>query len=160
HAHTLTQPGTFLITAPEHNTPHRARAYLITDHQVTDHVTTHRPATAPHPAQDPSGGPQTAESGPVGVSDPDTPETALWAALRRAGPDGAPIAELMSACGRGRSWVYYRLRDHARSGRAVRTGRGAWRAVTPPPGGSADRRPPPRPATPRRRQRRRRQPPA
>jgi S-DNA-T family DNA segregation ATPase FtsK/SpoIIIE len=46
HANTLTQPGTFLISAPEHTTPDRARAYLITDQQVTNHAAAsarHRP---------------------------------------------------------------------------------------------------------------------
>ena len=42
----------------------------------------------------------------------------------RAGPDGAPITDLMAACGMGRSWVYYRLREHAQAGRAVQTTRG------------------------------------
>ncbi|MCA1706850.1 MAG: cell division protein FtsK, partial [Actinobacteria bacterium] len=40
-AHALTQPGAFLLSAPEHTTPHRARGYLITDHHVTQAVTTH-----------------------------------------------------------------------------------------------------------------------
>jgi hypothetical protein len=31
----------------------------------------------------------------------------------------------------GRSWVYSRLREHARAGRAVQTAPGAWRAITP-----------------------------
>jgi S-DNA-T family DNA segregation ATPase FtsK/SpoIIIE len=44
-AHTLTQPGTFLLSDPEHTTPQRARAYLITDDQVTSHARRHaRPA--------------------------------------------------------------------------------------------------------------------
>jgi FtsK/SpoIIIE family len=34
HAHTLNAPGKFLISAPEHATPRRARAYLITDDDV------------------------------------------------------------------------------------------------------------------------------
>ncbi len=38
HAHTLTQPGTFLISAREHTTPHRARGYLITDQDVPRHA--------------------------------------------------------------------------------------------------------------------------
>ncbi len=152
-AHGLTQPGAFLISAPEHTTPQRARGYLITDQHVTHHATTRahtdRPDQTPHDTPE---RPETADHTPSGTEGPDTPETALWAALRRAGPDGAAIADLMTACGRGRSWVYYRLREHARAGRAVRTARGAWRALTPD--GPADRRPPPRPATPRRRQRR------
>ena len=36
HAHTLNAPGKFLISAPEHATPKRARAYLLTDQAVTD----------------------------------------------------------------------------------------------------------------------------
>ena len=37
HAHTLNAPGKFLISAPEHDTPRRARAYLVTDDDVTGH---------------------------------------------------------------------------------------------------------------------------
>ena len=36
HAHTLNAPGKFLISAPEHGTPRRARAYLLTDDVVAD----------------------------------------------------------------------------------------------------------------------------
>jgi S-DNA-T family DNA segregation ATPase FtsK/SpoIIIE len=36
HAHTLNAPGKFLIAAAEHDTPRRARAYLITDQAVAD----------------------------------------------------------------------------------------------------------------------------
>src|SRR5439155_3908045 len=34
HAHTLNAPGKFLIAAAEHDTPRRARAYLVTDDAV------------------------------------------------------------------------------------------------------------------------------
>ena len=34
NAHTLNAPGKFLISAPEHDTPRRARAYLLTDETV------------------------------------------------------------------------------------------------------------------------------
>jgi S-DNA-T family DNA segregation ATPase FtsK/SpoIIIE len=34
HAHTLNAPGKFLVSAPEHTTPKRARAYLLTDDDV------------------------------------------------------------------------------------------------------------------------------
>ena len=47
HAHTLNAPGKFLISAPEHDTPRRARAYLVTDQAVADtasHTPTYRPA--------------------------------------------------------------------------------------------------------------------
>ena len=36
HADTLNAPGKFLINAPEHDTPRRARADLLTDEVVTD----------------------------------------------------------------------------------------------------------------------------
>jgi S-DNA-T family DNA segregation ATPase FtsK/SpoIIIE len=35
HAHTLNAPGKFLVSAPEHAAPQRARAYLLTDETVT-----------------------------------------------------------------------------------------------------------------------------
>ena len=35
HAHTLNAPGKFLVSAPEHATPRRARAYLVTDDDVS-----------------------------------------------------------------------------------------------------------------------------
>ena len=35
HAHMLNAPGKFLISAPEHDTPRRARAYLLTDNMVS-----------------------------------------------------------------------------------------------------------------------------
>jgi S-DNA-T family DNA segregation ATPase FtsK/SpoIIIE len=34
HAHTLNAPGKFLINVAEHDTPKRARAYLVTDRAV------------------------------------------------------------------------------------------------------------------------------
>src|SRR6266567_1837983 len=47
HAHTLNAPGKFLISAPEHDTPRRARAYLVTDDAVSATASKHadlRPA--------------------------------------------------------------------------------------------------------------------
>ena len=35
HAHKLNAPGKFLLWSPEHDTPRRARAYLLTDADVT-----------------------------------------------------------------------------------------------------------------------------
>ena len=46
HAHTLNAPGKFLVSAPEHATPKRARAYLVTDDDVARtvaHYGPHRP---------------------------------------------------------------------------------------------------------------------
>ncbi|MGH3802354.1 MAG: FtsK/SpoIIIE domain-containing protein, partial [Pseudonocardiaceae bacterium] len=61
HAHTLTQPGAFLLSAPEHTTPHRARGYLITDQQVTRHVAAHTEDHPGHTPHEPSEGSETAD---------------------------------------------------------------------------------------------------
>ena len=45
-AHNLNAPGKFLISAPGHDTPKRARAYLLTDQVVTEtaaHYASNRP---------------------------------------------------------------------------------------------------------------------
>jgi S-DNA-T family DNA segregation ATPase FtsK/SpoIIIE len=172
HAHLLAQPGTFLISAPEHAVPERARAYLITDGQVTAHAARHaggRPVIGTVPPDVPPAAPQWPQT--AGRPDPGSdgqdagpgaagaPEGALWDALRQAPPEGVPLWVLMSACGMSRSWVYYRLREHASAGRAVQVTRGCWRAITPPPDRPGDGRPPPRPVTPRRTGRRRRRTP-
>ena len=44
HAHKLNAPGKFLIWSPEHDTPRRARAYLITDDDAQQAVARHAPA--------------------------------------------------------------------------------------------------------------------
>jgi hypothetical protein len=44
NAHTLNVPGKLLVSAPEHDTPRRARAYLITDDDVRDTVARCTPA--------------------------------------------------------------------------------------------------------------------
>jgi hypothetical protein len=62
---------------------------------------------------------------------PVIPETVLWAALRDAGPEGVTVAELVTATGKGRTWVYDRLREWAAAGRVIQTIRGYWRAAGP-----------------------------
>lgn len=57
------------------------------------------------------------------------PEDALWAALAAAGPEGIPVTDLVRAAGKGRTWVYDRLRQWAGAGRVVQTVRGHWRAA-------------------------------
>jgi FtsK/SpoIIIE family len=47
HAHKLNAPGKFLLSSPEHDTPRRARAYLVTDDDVKEAVARHA-STRPH----------------------------------------------------------------------------------------------------------------
>ena len=147
HAHALTQPGAFLISAPEHTLPERARGYLITDDQITRHASRHAgrwpgpdapgpghaPGT-PGSAQPPQAPAPRVDEREAGNGTAGRPESALWAALCQAPAEGFPVWVLMSACGMGRSWVYYRLQELAAAGRAVQAGHGSWRAVTPADG--------------------------
>ena len=69
HAHQLTQPGEFLISDPEHTTPERNRAYLLTDERI-----------ARHAAQCASSRPRLPASGP------DTPQNAPRITAARRAP--------------------------------------------------------------------------
>ncbi len=146
HAHTLNAPGKFLISAPEHDTPRRARCYLVTDEAVTATAARHaalRPALDEVSQRAIAGRAQTRpdEAGPtdshfhddrtrnVPDDDPDAPEAILWAALSLAPEDGISVPGLMAATGMGRRWVYYRLRELADAGRVVQTLRGTWRTA-------------------------------
>ncbi|HUK67336.1 MAG TPA: FtsK/SpoIIIE domain-containing protein [Streptosporangiaceae bacterium] len=151
HAEKLDAPGKFLISSPGHDTPRRARAYLLDDDMVGAAVRRHaghRPPLDPASANalDTAAGRGTenahdAHDGPrpvrpangrtAGRSRDIDPETALWDALLAAPAEGAPVADLMEATGMGRSWIYYRLQEQAGAGRAVQTVRGHWRAVPP-----------------------------
>jgi len=146
HAHTLNAPGKFLVSAPEHDTPRRARAYLLTDQAVTDTAARHsslRPAldeisqaaiderAQTHP-DDPASAhdsPYQEYDGNVPEAGRDAPEASLLAALSLAQPDGISVPGLMAATGMGRRWVYYRLRDLADAGQVVQTVGGTWRVT-------------------------------
>ena len=153
-AHKLNAPGKFLISAPEYDTPRRARAYLLTDQAVSDTAARY---AGQRPELDEVS--QVAirdnhvPAGPVPVSGlaeaPDTPsgeangtrqaedevkpdnssEAILGAALSLAPDDGIAVRELMTATGMGRRWVYYRLQKLAAAGRATQTARGLWHAT-------------------------------
>jgi S-DNA-T family DNA segregation ATPase FtsK/SpoIIIE len=146
HAHTLNAPGKFLISAPEHDIPRRARAYLVTDEAVTATAARHaslRPALDPVSQQAITGRAQTSPDEPVPTTRPwhehgggngpgddqDTPEAILWAALSLAPEEGISVPGLMTATGMGRRWVYYRLRELADAGRAIQTVGGNWRTA-------------------------------
>jgi len=148
HAHRLDAPGKFLIAAPGHDTPRRARAYLLTDDTVAATAARHaaiRPAldelsasaidstrTAARPAAPTA--PPVPHQRPQPEADPaelagDTPEAMLWAALSLAPEAGISVPGLMSATGMSRRWVYYRLRELAETRRAVQTADGNWQAA-------------------------------
>lgn len=148
HAHTLNAPGKFLISAPEHDIPRRARAYLVTDQAVTATVARHagqRPALdlvsqqaiterAQIRPDEPAhlvGAEHEGMDGNSPDANPDAPESILWTALSLAPEEGISVPGLMSATGMGRRWVYYRLRELADAGRAIQTQRGNWRTADP-----------------------------
>ena len=148
NAHTLNAPGKFVIAAAEHDTPRRARAYLITDEAVTGTASRYahsrppldevsRQAIGEHwraeppetPGQDTPQKDDEADSGSPGTG----PEAILWAALCCAPNEGVPVPDLMRQTGMRRRWVYYRLTELAAAGRATQVTRGQWRAT--PDGG-------------------------
>ena len=159
HAHKLNAPGKFLISAPEHDTPRRARAYLLTDQAVSDaaaHYAGQRPeldevsrlaiedrhatAASCRPAgrnptrmrwTRPHGAVTARASQVVTAEQANPPEAVLWAALSLAPDAGVSVTDLMTMTGMGRRWVYYRLQTLAAEGRALQTTRGMWRAATP-----------------------------
>lgn len=140
-AYRLNAPGKFLISAPEHDTPRRARAYLLTDQAVAQSASEHatlRPdlddvstfaleerAQSRPPAQGTE--PATDQAG----NTDDGPDALLWAALCLAPDEGIPIADLVTATGMSQRWVHYKLRALANAGRAIQIRRGIWRAARP-----------------------------
>ncbi len=139
HADKLNAPGKFFISAPEHDTPRRARAYLITDDDVREAVSRCTPA---RPELDPisddalSAGlsdqpppdPQTGKDEPLAEDEQHNPDTILRFLLSDAPAEGIPVGDLIAATGMSRRWVFYRLRQLAAEGHAVQTVRGCWRA--------------------------------
>jgi FtsK/SpoIIIE family len=144
-AHNLNAPGKFLISGPEHQTPKRARAYLLTDQVVSDTAARY---AGNRPALDEES--QRAILGPINhravpendsSGDYDSPhidvdsatasaEDTLWLALCMAPDEGAEIGELMRVTGMSRPTLYRRLAEHAKAGRAEQVSRGRWRATT------------------------------
>jgi S-DNA-T family DNA segregation ATPase FtsK/SpoIIIE len=143
HAHTLNAPGKFLIAAAEHDTPKRARAYLITDQAVATTAALYADYRPPldgisqRAIQDqdhssPERVPSFALPAPVPAElteDADEPEIVLWAALVVAPPEGTTVPDLMAETGMSRPWIYLRLRELAEQGQVVQVSRGRWRAA-------------------------------
>jgi len=145
-AHTLNAPGKFLISAPEYDSPRRARAYLLSDEAVARAANIYaalRPLlddvsmrALEHRAQmrpDESAGwgvPDFEDTTTDALGDDTvTPGAMLWFALSAAPAEGASIAELMRSSGMNRTTLYRHLIDHSRAGRAVQVSRGRWRAA-------------------------------
>jgi DNA translocase FtsK/SpoIIIE-like protein len=139
-AHTLNAPGKFLIAAAEHDTPKRARAYLLTD-QVVEAAASYyqelRPPLDPTSLQavdqdihqERTVVPP--ETDTAATDDPaDAPDVLLWVALICAPPEGTTVPDLMAATGMSRPWIYLRLRELAEQGHVLQVSRGRWRAVT------------------------------
>jgi S-DNA-T family DNA segregation ATPase FtsK/SpoIIIE len=140
-AHKLNAPGKFLISAPEHDTPRRARAYLLTDQAVSDTASEHaylRPeldevslrALDEHRPNRPTvlwAAPPNDDEEITGNG----PEAILWAELCLASEDGIPVADLVAATSMSHRWVNYRLRALADAGPAVQIKRGIWRTTSP-----------------------------
>ena len=141
HAHKLNAPGKFLVSAPEHDAPKPARAYLVTDQAVNDtaaRCSGNRPQldeisrNALSPAGEPNpSSPRIDDGDPPGACEPEqaTAEDALWLALCKAPEGGAEVGELLNVTGMPRPTLYRYLRQHAKAGRATQVSRGRWRAV-------------------------------
>ena len=145
HAHKLNAPGKFLLSSPEHDTPRRARAYLVTDNDVKEAVARYastRPhldaisrhaltAAPPAPAVIPEPGePDDSNRADPPADEREAAENALWLALCMAPEDGYEIAELIRLTGMTRATLYRHLRQHARQGHAIQVSRGRWRGRT------------------------------
>lgn len=143
HAHTLNAPGKFLIAAAEHDTPKRARAYLLTDEAVEAAAAAYVGYRTPLDAVSRlaiEGDDEYSErvAAPLSadvMTDEDGdehegPDVVLWAELVVAQPEGATVPDLMAATSMSRPWIYLRLRELAEQGHVIQVSRGRWRAVT------------------------------
>ncbi|MGC4952712.1 cell division protein FtsK [Actinomadura citrea] len=134
HAHTLNAPGKFLLSAPEHDTPRRGRAYLLTDATVAETAERHasiRPTldeVSLHALDEAHMAPDPTPSVLVAPSREDHAETALREALDGAPEEGLPIAHLLILTELSRPTLYRRLAELVKAGRAVQVGRGRYKA--------------------------------
>ncbi|MEU9869802.1 cell division protein FtsK [Actinomadura sp. NPDC048021] len=135
HAHTLNAPGKFLLSAPEHDTPRRGRAYLLTDATVAETAERHasiRPtldAVSLRALDEAYVAPVSEPSTHVAPSREDHAETALREALDGAPEEGLPIAHLLMLTELSRPTLYRRLAELVKAGEAVQVGRGRYKAT-------------------------------
>ncbi|WP_250563868.1 helix-turn-helix domain-containing protein [Sphaerisporangium fuscum] len=144
HSHSLNAPGKFLISAPEHDIPRRARTFLMDDESVREAASlhaSHRPSldavsiaaldAAPEASHEPSAQSEDREE-PQGRharrTARESAEEALWAALRDAPEDGTTLADLIEATGMSRPTIYRRLNQLEQQSRIRQVSRGRWRA--------------------------------
>ncbi|TDD69399.1 cell division protein FtsK [Actinomadura darangshiensis] len=134
HAHTLNAPGKFLLSAPEHDTPRRGRAYLLTDATVAETAERHssmRPAldeVSQRALDEARMRPISEPSVPVTPSQEDPAERALREALDGAPDEGLPIAHLLMITQLSRPTLYRRLAELVKADHAVQVGRGRYKA--------------------------------
>jgi hypothetical protein len=140
-AHKLNAPGKFLVSAPEHDSPKRARSYEVKDEVVADTAARYankRPEldkvsrqalTTLHHSSSAHGDHALADITDDHDRRPET-EDVLWLALLQAPDEGTDIGELMRITGWKRTKLYRHLREHAEAGRAIQVSRGRWRAQT------------------------------
>jgi hypothetical protein len=153
HARKLRAPGTFLISAPEHDASRRARACLSTDDEVTATVARYaatRPpldrvsrlavaAGSPPPTPRPAGNlspdrhavrrDDSVTAEPPASERQEDPDAILRRALSAAPAEGVPVGDLITVTGMSRRWVFYGFRQLAAEGFAIETVRGYWRAA-------------------------------
>ncbi|WP_244894127.1 helix-turn-helix domain-containing protein [Planobispora rosea] len=147
HADKLDAPGKFLLSAPEHDIPRRARAYLMTDETVQHTAVRHaerRPPLDPISAVALRDGPRAADE--LDATEPaimrptgrharkdaqQRAEDALWSALAEAPDEGATLDELITATGMSRPTIYRRLSALEGQNRVRQVSRGRWRAAHP-----------------------------
>jgi FtsK/SpoIIIE family len=134
HAQTLNAPGKFLVSAAEHTTPKRARAYLLSDEAVAATAERHADIRPPlddvsrdaiRTAAQPGDAPEENQADAT-----DAPEEMLWAALSLAPDEGTTVPDLVKYTRMSRPWTYLRLRELLISGQVVQVSRGRWRAVS------------------------------
>jgi FtsK/SpoIIIE family len=146
-AHNLNAPGKFLISAPGHDRPKRARAYLVTDEVVAETAARYadqRPeldaqsrraileAANARPGHDenPAGDNSPADAHEPPGRQPTTAEQTLWTALCTAPDEGIAVGDLMRVTGMTRPTIYRHLREYVKTGRVRQVSRGLWRART------------------------------
>ena len=143
-AHNLNAPGKFLVSAPGHDKPKRARAYLLTDQVVYETAARYagyRPELDAESTARDSRSCQhayrrrkriqpTKVARQIQAGRHTMAEEALWMALCMAPEEGIGVGDLIRATGMTRLTVYRHLRELAETGHVVQVSRGRWRART------------------------------